>query len=144
MSAHPSDSLAQRDAESLMIAAVAANLGVELHPTVISDRDAKVQIDGATSDLSVLVEAYAHNGPLRGAQSKKLATDAFKLSWIGPRVGATTLILAVLDDAAANYLRRPKAWLTSAIEDAGITVMFVDVDREVRAGIQDAQIAQFR
>ena len=144
MSAHPSDSLAQRGAESLMIAAVAASLGVELHPTVISDRDAKVQIDGATSDLTVLVEAYAHIGPLRGAQPKKLATDAFKLSWIGPRVGATTLVLAVLDDAAANYLRRPKAWLTSAIEDAGITVVLVDVDRDVRAGIQDAQVAQFR
>lgn len=144
MSAHPSDSLAQRDAESLMIAAVAASLGVELHPTVISDRDAKVQIDGATSDLSVLVEAYAHIGPLRGAQPKKFATDAFKLSWIGPRVGATTLVLAVLDDAAANYLRRPNAWLTSAIEDAGITVVLVDVDRDVRAGIEDAQVAQFR
>lgn len=144
MSAHPSDSLAQRDAESLMIAAVAASLGVELHPTVISDRDAKVQIDGATSDLTVLVEAYAHIGPLRGAQPKKLATDAFKLSWIGPRVGATTLVLAVLDHAAANYLRRPKAWLTSAIADAGITVVLVDVDRDVRAGIEDAQVAQFR
>lgn len=144
MSAHPSDSLAQRDAESLMIAAVAATLGVELHPTVISDRDAKVQIDGATSDLSVLVEAYAHIGPLRGAQPKKLATDAFKLSWIGPKVGATTLVLAVLDEAAANYLHRPRAWLTSAIEDAGIAVMLVDVDLSARRAVEDAQVAQFR
>lgn len=144
MSAHPSDSLAQRDAESLMIAAVATHLGVELRPTVISDRDAKVQIDGATSDLAVLVEAYAHIGPLRGAQPKKLATDAFKLSWIGPRVGAKTLILAVLDDAAANYLRRPTAWLTSAIEDAGITVILVEVDQGTRAAIEKAQITQFR
>lgn len=92
-----------------MIAAVAAQLGVDLRPTVIPDRDAKVQIDGAAADLKMLVEACAHIGPLRGAHPKKLATDAFKLSWIGPRVGATTLILAVLDDAAAKYLRRPKA-----------------------------------
>lgn len=144
MAAHPSDSLAQRDAESLMIAAVAAQLGVELRATVISDRDAKVQIDGAASDRSVLVEAYAHIGPLRGAQPKKLATDAFKLSWIGPKVGAKRLILAVLDEAAANYLRRPKAWLTSAVEDAGITVMLVEVDQGARAAIEKARLAQFR
>lgn len=144
MSAHPSDSLAQRDAESLMIAAVAANLGVELHPTVISDRDAKVQIDGATNDLTVLVEAYAHIGPLRGAQPKKLATDAFKLSWIGPKVGAKTLVLAVLDKAAADYLLRPRAWLTSAIRDAGVTVMLVDAGASARSLVEEAQAAQYR
>lgn len=143
MTSHPSDSVAQRAAEPLIVAAVAEKLGVGLQPTVIVRDGATVQIDGASSDLRVLVEAYAHVGPLRGAQPKKLATDAFKLAWIGPKVGAQALIIAVLDDDAASYLARPKAWLTAALRDAGIIVTRVDVTPATREMVLRAQAEQW-
>ena len=139
MSIHPSDSSAQREAEPLIIAAVAEQLGVEFRPVVVEWEGATVEIDGASTDLRVPVEAYAHIGPLRGAQPKKIATDAFTLAWIGPKVGAEKLITAILGQDAAGFLARPWAWLTAAIHDAGIHVMLVDVDGPARDAVRQAQ-----
>jgi hypothetical protein len=142
--AHPSDSAAQRSAESLIIAAVAETVGVPLQPTVLTIGDARVQIDGASANHRVLVEAYARVGPLRGAQPRKLAADAFKLAWVGPRVGAERLVLAVMDTAAEDYANRPRAWLTAALRDGGIEVIRVEVDAITRAAVESAQRTQFR
>lgn len=143
--AHASDSSAQRAAEPLIIAAVAQRLARPLRPTVLPIEDGvKVQIDGATKELDVLVEAYAHVGPLRGGQPKKLATDAFKLQWIGRRVGASQLILAVADLATEAYLTRPRAWLTQALADAGIAVIRVDLDEATVERVRTAQEMQYR
>ena len=87
----------------------------------------RVELDGAAEDLSVLVEAYAHQGALRGGQPKKRATDALKLTWIGRQVGATKLILAIADEQVEAYLRRPKAWLTQALIDLDVEVIRVDL-----------------
>ncbi len=142
---HPSDSLAQRAAESLILAELGAQLGVELQPTIIAfDDGVRVQIDGATADRTVLVEIYAHVGALRGAQPRKLATDAFKLVWAGQKLGASRLILAVVDEQVAAYLRRPKAWLTAALRDAGIEVVVVPVGAATAQDLQDAQVRQYR
>ena len=142
--AHPSDSAAQRGAEPLIIAAVALAIGTALAPAVLSIGDAKVQIDGASSDRRVLVEAYARVGPLRGAQPRKLTADAFKLAWAGQRVGAERLVLAVMDAAAEDYAKRPSAWLTAALRDAGIEVIRVELDAATRAAVESAQRTQFR
>lgn len=92
----------------------------------------------------MLVEAYARIGALKGAQPRKLATDAFKLAWAGQKLGATRLILAVADETAAGYLRRPGAWLTPAIRDAGIEVIVAEIDDALRSTIIAAQARQFR
>lgn len=142
---HPSDSTAQRAAEPLILAAVAAHIGLELEPARLDLGDGvRVEIDGASADRSVLVEAYAHIGALRGAQPKKLATDAFKLVWAGGRLGATRLIVAVADVAAEAYLLRPRAWLTAAMRDSQVEVMRVSIDSAARARVIEAQRIQFR
>jgi hypothetical protein len=142
---HPSDSHAQRDAEVVIIAALSAKLGVPLKKTSIpTGNGGRVELDGATEDLCVLVEAYAHQGLLRGGQPKKLATDALKLTWIGRQVGAKKLILAVADEQVEAYLRRPKAWLTQALVDLGVEVVRVDLDDATALALQDAQTVQFR
>lgn len=64
---HPSDSLAQRDAEVVIIAALSTQLGVPLAKTSIpTGNGGRVEIDGANADTTILVEAYAHQGALRG------------------------------------------------------------------------------
>lgn len=140
---HVSDSLAQRDAEPLIIAAVAAYVGVPLAPARITFEDGvRVEIDGASEDRAVLVEAYAHTGVLRGGQPKKLATDAFKLTWAGRKLGSTRLIIAVIDEDVEQYLLRPKAWLTEALRDSAVEVVRVSISDDARARVADAQRLQ--
>lgn len=142
---HPSDSYAQRDAEVVIVAALSAKLNVPLQKTSIpTGNGGRVELDGATEDLSVLVEAYAHQGRLRGGQPKKLATDALKLTWIGRQVGAKRLILAVADEQVETYLRRPKAWLTQALVDLDVEVVRVDLDNATALALRNAQTVQFR
>ncbi|ROS46180.1 hypothetical protein [Curtobacterium sp. PhB78] len=140
---HVSDSLAQRNAEPLIIAAVAAYVGVPLAPARITFEDGvRVEIDGASEDRAVMVEAYAHTGVLRGGQPKKLATDAFKLTWAGRKLGSTRLIIAVIDEEVEQYLLRPKAWLTAAMRDSAVEVVRVDIDESARARVAAAQRLQ--
>lgn len=141
---HASDSAEQRAAERAIVAAVAGRLGVALAPARIAIDDAHMEIDGASPDRMVLVEVYARIGALKGAQPRKLATDAFKLTWAGQTLGATRLILAVADEAAAGYLRRPGAWLTAAIRDAGIEIIVAELDDAMREAILTAQARQYR
>lgn len=115
-----SDSSAQRDAEPLIIAAVAKYFAVESEPTRIELGDrVQVQVDGATADRSILVEAFAHVGPVLSGQARKLTSDAFKLVWVGRRVGAKRLVIVVVDLDAQAFLLRPRAWLTAALKESG-------------------------
>lgn len=142
---HPSDSRAQRDAELVIVAALSAQLGEPLaKASVATGNGGRVELDGATTDLSVLVEVYAHQGALRGGQPKKLATDALKLTWIGRQVGAKRLILAVADREVETYLQRPKAWLTQALIDLGVEVIRVELDDATVSSLRTAQTVQFR
>jgi len=142
---HPSDSSAQQAAEPLIIAAVASYLGVELLPARIQmGNGVRVEVDGASADQAVLVEAYAHVGRVRAAQGKKLATDAFKLVWAGQSLGATRLVIAVADIDAEKYLLRPGAWLTAALRDSNVEVVRVSIDAAAHARVVEAQRIQFR
>lgn len=143
--AHPSDSRAQREAEVAILAALSARLGQPLTKTSVPiGNGGRVEIDGATADLSILVEAYAHQGALRGGQPKKLATDALKLVWIGRQVEAKRMILVVADQEVESYLKRPRAWLTQALIDLGVEVVRVNLDEGTVDTLRAAQIEQFR
>lgn len=142
---HASDSSAQRAAEPLIVNAVAEFVGVPLDAATIDLGDGvKVQIDGASLDRSVLVEAYAHVGPVLSGQSRKLTMDAFKLVWAGGRLGATRLVIAVADADAEAYLLRPRAWLTAALRDSAVEVVRVSIDEAAQARVVEAQRIQFR
>jgi hypothetical protein len=142
---HASDSRAQRDAEVVIIAALSAALGVQLTKvSVRTDNGGRVELDGASEDLGILVEAYAHQGTLHGSQPKKLAADALKLTWIGRQLRAKRLILAVADEQVALYLRRPTAWLTQALVDLGVEVVRVEIDDATASALHAAQTTQYR
>lgn len=141
---HASDSSEQRTAEAAIIAAVSEHVGVPLGPATIRIDDARVQIDGASEDRTVLVEAYARIGRLHGAQPRKLATDAFKLVWAGGKLSADRLIIAVADHEAERHLQRPGAWLTAALRDANVEVIRVDLDDTLRTSLIAAQQRQYR
>lgn len=105
---------------------------------------ARIELDGATADLSVLCEAWAHQGRAKPAQKSKLLTDAFKLSLAAKVTGGTPrLILLVSDEEAIAHLRG-RSWGTAALRHFGIELFVVDVPDETRAAITAAQQRQVR
>lgn len=71
VASHPGDSAAQRGAEVVMIDALEEQLGVPLAPrTIRLDDGTRVEIDGASPDLSFLVECSARLGPPRRGSAR--------------------------------------------------------------------------
>jgi hypothetical protein len=139
---HQSDSSAQRNAEPLIRGKVAEHVGKSLSPATLGlDGGALVQVDGAADDESVLVEIFAHQGPLKGGQRHKVAQDALKLITLGRSRPGAQLILAFADEGAAAYASKG-TWVAEALSGWGISVLVVELDQAVRAGIRDAQVRQ--
>jgi hypothetical protein len=141
---HPGDSSEQRDAEPLMIAAVAEAIGVPLAKARIAfDNGSWCEVDGVSADGDVLVEAFAHQGKMIGGQLKKVAEDAFKLVTVAKSRPGARLIVAFADDVAAKSFLG-KSWKAEALRIWGVEVLVVELHDDVRAGIRSAQVRQFR
>ncbi len=143
----PGDSLEQRQAERIMLALLGKRLGVALSPARLTvPSGARVEIDGADDERSVLVECWAHQGPPKPAQRNKVLADALKLTWIGSTIyPRPRLILCLSDQAAvAPFLPSAKSWSARALEDLKITVEVVELPVETRDGILRAQVRQYR
>lgn len=140
--AHRSDSLVQREAESLMRNKVAEVIGQDLQSaTVRLDTGAPVQVDGAAADESVLVEIFARQGKLKAGQQKEVALDAFKLITLARGRPDAELILAFADEDAAAYARG-KGWLAEALASWSVKIVVVELDERERAKIRAAQVLQ--
>ncbi len=140
------DSAEQRDAETLILAALSAEIGVQLAQRRFVDaRGAHVDVDGVAEDGSVLVEAWAHQGPPKPAQKAKVAADALKLIWVDRSFygGQARKILALADPVAAMHFQGG-SWIAAALTDLGIEVCVVPLDARVRASLRAAQERQFR
>jgi hypothetical protein len=140
--AHQSDSYAQRSAEPLIRKGVSRKLAVELKPRSLQlDGDVHVDVDGVAPDESVLVEIFAHQGRLRGAQSHKVARDALKLITLARSRSGCRLVLA-FGDAEAAACVTGKSWLAEALRTWKIDVFVVPLSDGVRAGLRVAQARQ--
>lgn len=139
------DSSEQRQAESHMLRALGDRLGVDLQPRRLTIGATRVELDGADEQLSVLVEVWAHQGQVKGAQRLKVLTDAFKLSWVAGRLGGhPRLILCMSDEEPALYFQSERSWAAQALRDHGITIEIVELSPAVRAAVLDAQDRQYR
>jgi len=142
--AHLGDSLAQREAEPLMVAAVAKEIGVALAKKRLTlGGGSRPEVDGVSEDETVLVEAFAHQGKIVGGQIRKVSEDAFKLVTLARGNSGIRLILAFADDETARSFLG-KSWRAEALKIWGVEVLVVQLDDDVRAGIRDAQVRQFR
>lgn len=137
---HQSDSRAQRDAESLVLAGVSSQLRVPLNQRVRIDLDgATVEVDGASSDEAVLVEVFARIGRLKGGQLHKVSTDTLKLVALGETRPEARLILAFADQEAADSV---VGWRAALLDRRKIDKLVVPLDAEQRAVILAAQERQ--
>ncbi len=143
---HPSSSAVQLEAEVSIVAAASTTLSADL----VRERDitsipvgagAHVEVDGATRDRSVVVEAYARQGKLKGAQLKKIAQDVLKLAVIKDELGraGTRAVIAFADESARQSTG---GWVREAADRFGVELLTVEVSAELRQKILAAQRRQ--
>ncbi|WP_284747741.1 hypothetical protein [Amycolatopsis sp. RTGN1] len=142
----PGSSAEQRAAEGVMIAYLADTLGLKLGPQrIVTATGARVEVDGADDNRSLLVEAWAHQGPPKVAQKHKVLADAFKLAWIASTLPMRPrLILCFSDEAAAKPFQTGRSWAAAALRDQHIEVFVAELPEQVRADILAAQRRQYR
>ena len=141
----PGDSSEQRQAERVMIARLAEELGVSLTPKGVPLPDgSRMELDGATENLSILVEAWAHQGPPKSAQKAKVSKDALKLAFAGRVVGTNPhkILLFCDEEAARPFVGR--GWEASALREFGIEVLVVALPADMRESVLAAQRRQYR
>jgi len=141
---HLSNSAVQLKAANEIIAALGADLGVAFsrRPRRIQlSTGANVEVDAATEDEKIVVEAYARQGKLKGAQPKKIAQDILKLALLKKERDReeTRTIIAFASTAARDSIA---GWLREAAYAFGVELMTVSVSDELRAEILSAQARQ--
>jgi hypothetical protein len=122
----PGRSNEQREAERAMIDALAELLNAPLEPARVPLPDGShMEIDGATEDLSVLVEAWAHQGPPESAQKAKVAKDALKLAFAARLIGTgpRKILLFSCHEAARHFTGL--GWEAAALREFEIEVIVV-------------------
>lgn len=142
----PGNSREQQEAETAMLALLGERLGVALAPRRLSHPSgAHVEVDGASEDLTVLVECWAHRGPAKVAQKYRLVNDALKLHWTARALVPIPrrLVLCVSDPRAVAHLRG-RSWQGKAIADLGVDIEVVELPAATTAAIEAAQRRQFR
>jgi hypothetical protein len=142
----PGDSVEQRLAGTAMLQALSTRLGMELRPMNIAlPGGGTMPIEGATDDLSVICEAWSHQGSAKSAQRSKVMADAMKLVYgrelLRPRMPRTILVFSD-EEAAADF--RGNTWRAQALQHFGIVIETVEIPKAIREAVRVAQVRQFR
>ncbi len=139
------DSAVQRDAETVLLAALSASIGVSLAPARIDLPDGSyVEVDGVSDTPPVLVEAWAHQGPAKSAQRHKVLADSLKLAHVAAALGAGHRKILCFSDEEAARTFKSRTWYAGALRRLDIQVHVVDLPTEWRERIVDAQRRQYR
>ncbi|MEU8110849.1 hypothetical protein [Micromonospora sp. NPDC048947] len=140
------DSAVQRHAESVMLELLGVRLGCALGPRRFMLEDgSRVEVDGADENLTVLVEAWAHQGPPKSAQKHKVLADAFRLMFVASSLPTSPrLVLCLSDPEAAHHFTTARSWAAAALRGFGLAVEVVELPTEVRSDILAAQQRQYR
>ena len=137
---HPSSSAVQRKAEPVVLAALAAQLGV-----AFGDPSATLgglELDAfAEGDPPVLVEAFAHVGRCKAGQRRKILQDMAKLLLAERRLGRPCRKVVAVVDAVAHIQR---GWDGEFARAFGIETTVVAAPPDLRLALADAQRRQRR
>jgi hypothetical protein len=141
---HLSSSAVQTEAETEILCALASKCGIELvhHPEkILLGGGVYVEVDGATPDRSVVVEAYARQGKLKGAQPKKIAQDILKLALLKRESGRkrTRAVIAFASQEARDSI---SGWIQQAAKSFDIELIVVEIPEQLRDQICAAQHRQ--
>ncbi|GAA3230356.1 winged helix-turn-helix domain-containing protein [Actinocorallia longicatena] len=142
----PGDGAEQRRAEGLMLRLLGGALGVGLAPRrFVLGGGARAEVDGVDEGVTVLVEAWAHQGPPKTGQKHKVLADALKLLYLSSNLGTSPrLILCLGDPEAAAAFTGTRTWAALALRDLGVEVHTVVLPDDVRAALRAAQRRMYR
>jgi hypothetical protein len=141
---HPSDSLAQRSAETALL----VELGRVLGFTVAGDRidlhdGCFANVDGINREHRFICEVYSRIGKLQAAQVEKVASDVLKRSVLERALGGKwRKAMCFADETAATVLRN-RSWLAKAARDMNVEVIVAMLPKDVREAVLAAQVRQF-
>jgi hypothetical protein len=142
---HPSDSGEQQRAEGPLRAELSLRLGVELVPARLSLGEVSVELDGwAAGPPPVAAEIFARVGEAKGSARHKPSTDALKLALVAEHHPDARLVLAFVDERVAAPFVAAGSWRAAAIDHLGIEVVILEADSELRDGLAQAALRQFR
>lgn len=142
MIAHASDSAEQRAIEREILAALEVLDGVRF--TAAPPALGGLQLDGyAGGDVPLLVEVFAHVGPSKPGQRKKITHDMAKLLLAERRLGvACRKVVAVIDAAAVAHLRG--GWEGAFAREFDVAVRVVPGFEARHAAMREVQARQRR
>ena len=141
----PGDSSVQRSAEPLMIRWLEEQLGVDLRQGYFPvDGGRRVTVDGWSEEPPILVEAWAHQGPPKPAQTNKVTSDAFKLTYLRHELGVDARLILLFSDEEAARPFQAGSWRAHAFSQAGIEIWVAELAPDIRAAIRDARKRQYR
>jgi hypothetical protein len=139
-SEHKGNAIVQMRAEAEIVKALATERKIELvKPLKIPlAGGVHIEVDAATPDGSIVVEAYAHQGTLKGGQRKKIAQDILKLALLRKEPGheGTTAIIVFASKEAHDSV---SGWVLQAAKAFDVEFLVVDIPPELRDEILRAQ-----
>ncbi len=140
---HPSDSLAQREAEQAVRSALEASEGFSLASQTVALADGvSVQLDGFNREHGCACEIYSHLGRTRGSQAHKVSRDILKLIAVERALGGNIQKLLCFTDPAAAQCVSGRSWLGTVASNMGIEVRIVPLPPAVERRVRDAQSRQ--
>lgn len=142
-----SSSDVQQTAEKELLANFEAKHKVQKSSFVFSD-GFPVKIDGIYENPDgklLLVEAYAHQGPLKSAQTHKICTDMLKLITaqkllFSRHKEAELWILLACEEAEKHF--KGKSWHSFVVKHFGINIEVGKLNPRMIEKIRQAQIRQ--
>ena len=136
------DSTTQREAEAEILRGIGEQLGITLAPRRLNlSGGTYVDVDGANADLTVFAEVFAHVGPMKGGQKRKVALDVLKLITVQRMYPGATLIVALCDHAAMASLT---GWLGEAISVWNVERRLAPLEPGLHRRLIEAQTRQYR
>jgi hypothetical protein len=140
------DSREQRHAEQVMLELLGHRYGVTFTPRrILLDDGIRVEVDGADTNLTILVEAWAHQGTPKAAQKHKVLADVLKLLHIAATLPVRPrLVLCLSDGEAAHHFITARSWAAHALRGFAIEIAVVELPADVKAAVLAAQHRQYR
>lgn len=143
---HKSSSHVQIQAEELIFQKVENILNLKLEKNrkiyLADNKYTYIQPDFYSSENSIIGEIFAHIGKPKKAQDNKIANDILKMLLLEKTTGKEyRKIIAICDESEKKKLQGDSV-LAESIRQFGIEILFVEIDKNTRKQILEAQELQ--
>lgn len=139
------DSSEQREAEQWLLGELSAKLGAELSKKKLRlSNGGYLELDGFCESPPIFCEIWAHVGSVKGAQPKKVMTDALKLIFARRILNKSAKCILLFADHLAASRFQGTSWMAECLFEHEISIEVIELPEELTDKVQNAQDRQFR